>query len=121
SPDLGDIGQSPSQTGGGVDRGQYQSPILERAGRWVQLAAGGNDDEPRRAVPLERLTQGAETGRGSREDVVRRPERAPALGPDGAGADEYGIGKGAEQAHHEPIRLIASADDPTRPSRGARE
>ena len=67
------------------------------------------------------MAQRAETVRRSREDVFGRPERAPTFGSDGAGANEHDIGKGAQHTHDEPIRLIASADDPAGRRRAAFE
>ena len=111
-PHLGHAWQYTSQTRGGARRRQDQGPDLQRAMARVQLAPRGNDDEPRLALPFERMAQRPETVRGSREDEFGRPERPRTFGSDGTGADEHGIGKGAQQAHHESIRLIAAADDP---------
>ena len=82
--------------------------------RWIEFTARGEDYESRCFVALESLAQGGERLGGYGKDEFGRPQRAEAFRSDGAGADKHGIGERAQQAHHEAVRLIPSADDASR-------
>ena len=90
--------------------GQDERPGLERALRHKDLPARRQDGQLRLGGELKPPAELSECVSGGRVDVVWGPERTLTLGPHGAGAHEYRVGKGAQQAHHEAVCLALAAD-----------